>query len=75
MWHAWGREEVFYRVVIGRPPGKTVGRWEDNIKMDLGETGIDRATWIRLAQDRVQWRVFVSTVMNFRVAERKQAVV
>jgi hypothetical protein len=23
--------------------------------MDLRETGIDEANWIRLAQDRVQW--------------------
>jgi hypothetical protein len=26
--------------------------------MDLREIGIDGANWIRLAQDRVQWRVF-----------------
>jgi hypothetical protein len=35
--------------------------------MDLREIGIDGANWIRLAQDRVQWRAFVSTVMNLRV--------
>jgi hypothetical protein len=61
-----------YRVLVGRPEGKSpLGRprrrWEDNIKMDLGEIGIDGANWIRLAQDRVQWRVFVNTVMNLRV--------
>jgi hypothetical protein len=32
--------------------------------MDLREIEIDEARWIRLAQDRVQWRDFVSTVMN-----------
>jgi hypothetical protein len=32
----------------------TVWLWEDNIKMDLGEIGIDGANWIRLAQDRVR---------------------
>jgi hypothetical protein len=42
-------------------------RWEDNIKMDLGEIGIEGANWIQLAQDRVQWRAFVNTVMNLRV--------
>jgi hypothetical protein len=35
--------------------------------MDLREIGIDGANWIHLAQDRVQWRAFVSTVMNLKV--------
>jgi hypothetical protein len=61
-----------YRVLVGRPEckrplGKPRRRWEDNIKMDLREIGIDGANWIRLAQDRVQWRAFVNTVMNLRV--------
>jgi len=30
--------------------------WEDNNKMDLMEIGFDEANWIRLAQDRFQWR-------------------
>jgi hypothetical protein len=34
------------------------------MKMDPRETGIDGVTWIGLAQHRVQWRVFVNTVMN-----------
>jgi hypothetical protein len=47
-----------YRVLVGRPAekrllGRTRRRWEDNIKMDLRETGIEEANWIRLAQDRV----------------------
>jgi hypothetical protein len=61
-----------YRVLVGGPEGKRpLGRprcrWEDNIKMDLREIGIDGANWIWLAQDRVQWRTFVNTVMNLRV--------
>jgi hypothetical protein len=56
MWHAWGEGGV-YRVLVGRPEGKRpLGRrrrgWEDNIKMDLREIGIDGAKWIQLAQDR-----------------------
>jgi hypothetical protein len=35
--------------------------------MDLGKTAIDGTNWIRLVQDRVQWRAFVNTVMNLRV--------
>jgi hypothetical protein len=61
-----------YRVLVGssegkRPLGRPRHRREDNIKMDLREIGIDEANWIQLAQDRVQWRSFVSTVMNLRV--------
>jgi hypothetical protein len=60
------------KILVGRPEGKRpLGRlrrrWEDNIKMDLKETGINGANWIQLAQDRVQWRAFVKTVMNLRV--------
>jgi hypothetical protein len=32
--------------------------------MDLREIGIDGANWIQLAQDRVQWQAFLSTVMK-----------
>jgi hypothetical protein len=50
-----------YGVLVGRPEGKrTLGRprhrWENNIEMDLRETGMDGANLIQLAQDRVQWR-------------------
>jgi hypothetical protein len=34
--------------------------------MDLRETEIDEANWIQLAQNRVQWRVFVNTVTNLQ---------
>jgi hypothetical protein len=64
-----GRGEGVYRVLIGRPEGeRPLGRprrrWEDNIKMELSEIGIDGANWIRLVQDRVRWWAFVNTVMN-----------
>jgi hypothetical protein len=42
-------------------------RWEDNIRMDLGEIGWEVVDWIHLAQDRDQWRAVVNTVMNLRV--------
>jgi hypothetical protein len=61
-----------YRVLVGRPEGKrptgrTRSGGKENIKMDLREIGIDGANWIRLAQDRVQWRALVDTVINLRV--------
>jgi hypothetical protein len=66
-----GEGRSVYRVLVGRCEGKRLGRprhrWKDNIEMDLRETGIDETNWIRLAQDCVQWRAFMTTVMNVRV--------
>jgi hypothetical protein len=67
-----GEGRGVYRVLVGRPEGKRpLGRprrrWEDNIKMNLREIGIDGANWIQLARDRVQRRACVNTVMNLRV--------
>jgi hypothetical protein len=36
--------------------------------MDFREIGFDGANWIRLAQDKVRWRAFLSTVMKLRVS-------
>jgi hypothetical protein len=67
-----GEGRGVYMVLVGRPEGKRPLeiprlRWEDNIKMDLREIGIDGMNWIRLGQNRVQWRAFVNTVMKLRV--------
>jgi hypothetical protein len=67
-----GEGRGVYSVLVGRPEGKRpLGRpgrrLKDNIKMDLREIGIDGANWIQLAQDKVQWRAFVNTVMNLQV--------
>jgi hypothetical protein len=56
-----GEDRGVYRVLVGRPEGKgPLGRpkrrWEDNIKMDLREKGIDGTNWIWLAQDIVRRR-------------------
>jgi hypothetical protein len=61
-----------YKVLVGKPEGKrTLGRprrrWENWIRMDLGELGLRGVDWIRLAQDRDRWRAVVSAVMNLRV--------
>jgi hypothetical protein len=59
---------MFRRFWLVGPKEETIGRrrcrWEDNIKTDFREVGIDGANWIHLAQDRVRWRAFVYTVMN-----------
>jgi hypothetical protein len=67
-----GEGRYVYRVLIGRseckrPLGRPRCRWEDNIKIELREIGIDGVKRIQLAQDTVQSRAFVSMVMDLRV--------
>jgi hypothetical protein len=57
---------------VGKPEGKKpLGRqrrrWEDGIRMDIRETGLGCADWIRLSQDRERWLAVVCAVMNLRV--------
>jgi hypothetical protein len=61
-----------YNILVGRsegrrPLGRPRHRWEDNIKMDLGEIGFGDVDWIHLAQDRDRWRALVNMVMNLQV--------
>jgi hypothetical protein len=67
-----GEGRGVYRVLVGRPEskrplGRPRRRWEDNIKMDLKEIGIDGANWIQLTYGSVQWLACVNTVMTLRV--------
>jgi hypothetical protein len=47
-----------------RPLERPRRRWEDNIKMDIGEVGYGGTEWIDLAQDMDRWRAVVNAVMN-----------
>jgi hypothetical protein len=65
-------EKNAYRILVGklegkRPLGRPRRRWEDNIRIDLRETGWGDMDWNDLSQDRDQWRALVNTVMNLRV--------
>ena len=50
-----------------KPLGRSRGRWEDNIKMNLHEVGRGGVDWIELARDGDRWRALVTAVMNLRV--------
>jgi hypothetical protein len=72
-----GEERKVYKILVVKPEGKSpLGRprhrWEDGVRMDLRETGLEGVDWIRLAQDRDQWRAVVSAVMNLRVLEPRR---
>jgi hypothetical protein len=50
-----GVMRIAYTILVGKPEGKRpLCRWEDNIKMDLKETGLEGVDWIHMAQDRDQ---------------------
>jgi hypothetical protein len=58
-----------YKVLVGKPEGKRpLGRprrrWEDGIRIYLGDIGWLDVKWIQLAQDKGRWRAVVSAVMN-----------
>jgi hypothetical protein len=64
-----GEERKMYKVLAGRSDGKRrLGklrhRWEEAIKMDLGEIGWEGVVWIQLPQGRDLWWAVVNTVMN-----------
>jgi hypothetical protein len=46
-----GEERKLYKVLVGKPEGKRLlgrprRRWEDGIRMDLGEIGLWGVDWI-----------------------------
>ena len=58
-----------YIVLVGKPEGKIpLGRpwrrWEDNIKIDLGEVECAGMHWIDLVQDRDRWRALRMQIHN-----------
>ena len=61
-----------FKVLTGEPTGKRPSgrprrRWEDNIRMDLEEIGINAGNWDDSAQDRDYWRALVNAALNLRV--------
>ena len=66
-----GEERGLYRVLLGKPDGKTPmerprRRWVDDIRTDLQEVGCGYMDRIGLTQDRDRWRNLVSVVINLR---------
>jgi hypothetical protein len=47
-------------------------RWKDNIEIYLKEIRREDVDWIHLAEDRVQLRALVNTVMSLRVPQEAE---
>ena len=58
-----GRPKPTVKIPLGRP----MRRWEDTIRMDLEEIGINVGNWVDSAQDRDYWRALVNAALNVRV--------
>ena len=66
------QENSAFKMLTGKPTGKrplgrTRSRWEDNIRMDHEEIGINAGNWVDSAQVRDSWRVLVNAALNLRV--------
>ena len=51
---------IAFKILTGIPTGKRLSgrsrhKWEDNIRMDLKEIGINRGNWVDSALDRHYW--------------------
>ena len=42
-------------------------RWEENIRMDFEEIGINAGNWVDSAEDRNYCRALVNAALNLRV--------
>ena len=61
-----------FKILTGKPTGKRpLGRprcrWEDNIRMDIEEIGINSGNWVDSAQDKDYWRALLNAALNLRV--------
>ena len=58
-----------FKILTGKPTplGRPRRRWEDNIRMDLEEIGVNAGNWVDSAQDRDYWRALVNAALNLRV--------
>ena len=61
-----------FKILTGKPTrnralGRSWCRWEDNIRMDLEEIGINAGNWVDSAQDRDCGRAFVIAALNRRI--------
>ena len=68
------RRRSVFRILTGsKPKGKKPletpkRRWEDNIRMDLKEIGMNTGNWVVSVQDRDYWRAHASAALNLRVS-------
>jgi hypothetical protein len=60
-----------HKIFAGKPEekrllGRPRHRWENNVRLDFGETVMEDMDWIHLAQDRIQRLAVMHTIIKFR---------
>ena len=56
------------KILTGKPTGKRPRhRWEEDIRMDLEEIGMNVGNWVDSTQDRDYWRTLVNVALNLWV--------
>jgi hypothetical protein len=60
-----------YNILVGkaewrRPLGRPRRKWEDGIRMDLGEAVFGNVDWMYFSRDRDRWRALVNKMMSLR---------
>ena len=60
-----------FKILTGKPTGKIPlerprRRWEDNIRIDFEEIGINVGKWVDSSQDRNYRRALVNAALNLR---------
>ena len=62
-----------FKILAGKPTGRRPlerprRRWEDNIRVNLKEIGINSRNWVDAAQNKNYWRALVNAALNLRVS-------
>ena len=58
---------IKYNTIGKWPLERPKCRWEDNIRMDLKEIGMNTSNWVDSAQNRDYCRVIENVTLNLRV--------
>ena len=61
-----------FAILTGKPKGKILlgrprRRWQDKIRMDLKEIGVNTRNWVCWDHDRDYWRALVKAALKFPV--------
>ena len=51
-----------------RSLGWPKNRWEENVRLKLNDTEIERMNWIKVTMDRDQWRACLKMALNLEAS-------